>query len=846
MLDLSPARQEIAAALGGFAPDALIADGRLHRFPTSRRRGDEAGWYKVFDDGFPAVVAGDWRSGVKITVRIGNGQELTPAQREQFERIKREREAKQREVETEAARRARHRWDRARPAYPHHKYLAVKGIAAHGLRQDADKLLVPLYDGETLISLQQIGGDGDKRFTLDSRTQGGAFALGEVTETIWIGEGYATCATVFELTRLHTIVAFNSKNLVHVARKVRAAHPKANILILADDDYETSLKPGPCFGINPGIRDAGAAAEAVGGRTVVPPFNREGGDRGSDWNDFRRNVGNDETRRLLKAEETGRAIDDEPAAAPIVVKANGHNLASAETSSTPLYPAADGFVGSVGVHRGLTANSSEPWPKPKPIVSTLPPVPPLAPDLLPEALRGYVFDVAERMQAPPDFVAVVALCGLAAVIGNMVRIRPKSADPWEVVVNLWGAIIGRPSAMKSPALRAALAFLFALQDEMRKAWEASQREADLDDTLATLDAKNAAKRAAQMLKAGDREAAKAALSQHVGQEDEEDPCPRIIVNDATVEKLGELLNENSRGLLLIRDELPGFLARMEADEYQSERAFYLEAFNGDGAFTYDRIGRGTIHIEHCTLSIIGGVQPSRIAPLVRGAMTGVSDDGLIQRLQMAVWPDDMLSWRWVDRSPDMEARDAYERTFRELHAFSSGLTEPMVFAFSPGAQELFRAWVTEVQTEARAGKLPSIMESHLLKMPKTVASLALIFELVAGGRDGVVREEAAARALDWADYLKAHAARLYAVGAVSAETGARLIIERRGQLEEPFKARDIQRKGWAGLTDRDAVADALELLITAGHIRGATAASNDAGGRPSTAYTWNPQTKAEG
>ena len=113
------------------------------------------------------------------------------------------------------------------------------------------------------------------------------------------------------------------------------------------------------------------------------------------------------------------------------------------------------------------------------------------------------------------------------------------------------------------------------------------------------------------------------------------PCPRLVVNDATVEKLGELLNENPNGLLLIRDELPGWLAKMESDEYQSDRAFYLEAFNGDGRFTYDRIGRGTIAIENCTLSIIGGIQPSRLAPLVRGAVSGH-----LQR-----WADPALSAR---------------------------------------------------------------------------------------------------------------------------------------------------------------------------------------------------------
>lgn len=485
------------------------------------------------------------------------------------------------------------------------------------------------------------------------------------------------------------------------------------------------------------------------------------------------------------------------------------------------------------------------WPAIKPIESSLPPVAPFAPELLPAALRDYVLDVADRQQAPPDFAAVAALCGLASIIGNAIRIRPKQHDDWEIVPNLWGAIIGRPSAMKSPSMRSALAPVYALQDALRKEWEAAQRDADIDAALSELDAKEAGKKAAKAIKGGDREEAKRLLSERVRDDEDEAPCPRLIVNDATVEKLGELMNENPRGLLLIRDELPGFLARMESDEFQSERAFYLEAFNGDGQFTYDRIGRGTVHIQNCTLSIIGGVQPARIAPLVRGAMTGVSDDGLIQRLQLTVWPDDIGSWTWTDRHPNARARERYDAAFRDLHDFARGLDAPAVFGFCDRAQDMFRDWMTEIQTEARAGKLPSILESHLLKMPKTVASLALIFHLVDGGREAI-GAEATARALDWADYLRSHANRLYSAGGVAAETGARLIIERRAQLPEGFTARHIHQKAWASLADRDAVGAAIELLIGAGYCREAPPSPSPAGGRPSLTYIWNPRLKVEG
>ena len=202
-------------------------------------------------------------------------------------------------------------------------------------------------------------------------------------------------------------------------------------------------------------------------------------------------------------------------------------------------------------------------------------------------------------------------------------------------------------------------------------------------------------------------------------------------------------------------------------------------------------GRGTVHIANCTLSIIGGVQPSRIAPIVRGAMTGTSNDGLVQRLQLAVWPDSRKSWQWVDRHPDSLARDAYQKVFRDLHELQFGSSEdPRVLRFSASAQAMFREWMTEIQTEARSGKLSPVLESHLLKMPKTVASLALIFELIEGGRFEV-GETSTLRALAWADYLRSHANRLYSSGNTMIEDGARLILERRHQL--PARVHGAQR-----------------------------------------------------
>ncbi len=94
--------------------------------------------------------------------------------------------------------------------------------------------------------------------------------------------------------------------------------------------------------------------------------------------------------------------------------------------------------------------------KPIPLPNELPPVKAYDDELLPDALRDAVRDIAERQQCPPEFVAVTAICGLAGILGRKVCIKPKQSDNWSITPTQWGVIVGRPSAMKSPAMKAAL------------------------------------------------------------------------------------------------------------------------------------------------------------------------------------------------------------------------------------------------------------------------------------------------------------------------------------------------------------------------------------------------------
>jgi hypothetical protein len=353
--------------------------------------------------------------------------------------------------------------------------------------------------------------------------------------------------------------------------------------------------------------------------------------------------------------------------------------------------------------------------------------------------------------------------------------------------------------------------------------------------LEKLTAKSKAKNA---LKKDNREAAREALKLS-----ESAPRPsrkRLVVNDATVEKLGELLKENSNGLILVRDELSGWLAKLNKEEYHTDRAFYLECFDGNVHYFYDRIGRGTIDIQNCTLSIIGGIQPSKIATVVRDAIKGTADNGLIQRFQFAIWPDDIGCWEWTDRAPNPQAKEKYYASFDMLHDlnFDTEENEPRFFRFTNEAQQLFILWMREIQHAARCSEIHPALESHMLKMPQTIAGLALLFEIIDGGRNAV-GVKATTKALKWADYLLSHAKRLYSIAINHSLDGAKLILGRKSSLDEPLTARTIQRKGWSGLNSIEEVNDALTWLVDYGYIVPKTLSSADTNGRPKIVYQWS-------
>lgn len=501
-------------------------------------------------------------------------------------------------------------------------------------------------------------------------------------------------------------------------------------------------------------------------------------------------------------------------------------------------------------HAIATAEPVGGWPDPLPLPGGLLPVPAFDLDLLPSELRPWVGDIAERMNCPADYVAIPAMVAAGSLIGRRVGIRPQRKTDWQEAGNLWGCIVGPPGALKSPAVREATAPLMRLEARAIEANRAGARDHEIEMSLHKLQTDAAmadAKKALRDKNCPDPRADALASLSRVAEPDRP-PEKRFLIHDATVERLGEICADNPHGVMVARDELLTLFAELDREEKTSARGFFLTGWSGRDGYTFDRIGRGRTHCPAINLSLFGTTQPTRLTGYMRQSLASMND-GMVQRLQLLSWPDLGGEFREVDRYPDSDAKAAafacYDRLAAldapsvgaEMDAFGDEKAFPFL-RFEDDARESFSEWWAKLERKVRGDDLPPAFIAHLSKYRGLIPRLALLCHLASGGT-GPVTVKAAATALRWGNYLEAHAWRAYSSLGVASAESARAIWRKvkQDQLPRPFTARDIQRKGWSGLSDKADVTAGLTTLADADWI---IPQEVQTGGRPSTVYVPNP------
>jgi hypothetical protein len=480
-----------------------------------------------------------------------------------------------------------------------------------------------------------------------------------------------------------------------------------------------------------------------------------------------------------------------------------------------------------------SVNDSSDWPKPQKLPGELRPVLELNPDWLPEVLREGCMDIAERLSCPLDYVAIPAIVGAGTALGNTVGILPKEFDDsWVVHAGFWGGIVGSPGSMKTPALIASLKPLHHLEEKAAHQYKLDYVQYKSDKAIFD--------KAMADFKSGKSTAYPVEPTKPVK--------TRYIVNDVTYQALGEILAENPRGILALADELSGLLQSLDTPGQEAARGFYLSGWGGQGTYTFDRITRDSITLTRYQLAVFGGFQPDRIKAYVRQSQSGSSkNDGLLQRFQLLVWPDLSGEFSLVDRPANKQALIRMFQAITSLQQLNATRIAGAVMNnsgvqlmhFDKDAQELFNTWYQENETMLRTGSLSPSEHSHFAKYRSLVPGLALLFHLLNGHQD-LVRKDNLQTALQFARYLKSHAKRTYGsvngLDSAPAKALARKLLE--GKLVDDFTQRSVLHKGWAGLSNKDAVLLAVNALVEHNWL---TEHLSENSGRKTTIYKINPR-----
>lgn len=296
-------KERISEILGelkakGYQIDELIFDGEFHHFKLSqedpKKRGSYIGERTAL--GFQLKITNfkdrDLDQSFFIKGEDRSAEEIKE-DKKQIEDAKAKRDRKrlmqQQTVSNEAL-----RTFNASPGAPltHPYFIRKKLKSSYDCRERLGSLLVPARDVEGVFwGYQIIPKEGHKANLKGMRILGCFHLIGEIDpeKEVYIAEGFATAATLYETDGIPSICAFSAGNLRAVGEALRIKYPKLKMIFAGDNDLA-------------GKKAAKAAAFATRSLYIIPEMKSPHPEM-TDFNDLREYEGEGTVRMQLQSEE---------------------------------------------------------------------------------------------------------------------------------------------------------------------------------------------------------------------------------------------------------------------------------------------------------------------------------------------------------------------------------------------------------------------------------------------------------------------------------------------------------------------------------------------------------------
>ncbi len=451
-------------------------------------------------------------------------------------------------------------------------------------------------------------------------------------------------------------------------------------------------------------------------------------------------------------------------------------------------------------------------------------------EALPEPISRFVATAAKAIGCDPSYIALPTLAALAGAVGNTRRIELKRG--WTEPAVIWAGNVGESGTLKSPAQDAPLKPIRERQAEAIKAHVEAMKRYEGECAAFAADF-------------GEWKRKGRKAGEPLPEAPDKPVCERFWCGDITVEALAERLSNAKRGLLLIRDELSGWMRGF--DQYRGgkggDTAHWL-AMHGARDLLVDRKtgDKTTIYVRHAAVSVIGGIQPETLR---RALAREHFEDGLAARLLVAMPP--RVPKRWTEAAISSDIETALSHVFDRLWSLQPGTDRngepyPQNLELSPEGK---RAWIEFYNRHAgEQAELIGDLAAAWSKLEGYAARFALIVHCVRWADEDpklespdTIDAESVSAGVALSRWFGQEARRVYAALSESDEAGEqRQLVDLMRLRGGSLSVRELMRSNSAYKT-ADEAEQALGVLVQTGLAVRRTIPPGEKGGQPQQVFT---------
>jgi len=332
---------------------------------------------------------------------------------------------------------------------------------------------------------------------------------------------------------------------------------------------------------------------------------------------------------------------------------------------------------------------------------------------------------AQNFNISSEILVFCLLPILSARIPSETRLMINPGTDYLVPALRWTALIGETGTKKSPVLKALLAPLLNIQKQISAKYKAEKDIYDKDYNFWKTE---------KVDKRG---------------EEPTPPAPMLdcYFSDFTIESIGQSISDRpDDSYLVFVDELAGFFKSMDAyRKGGGDRQKWLDLYNA-GALKINRKGSPTIFCPHTSVSILGGLQPSVLAQMIKDDSS--AEDGLWNRFMFCRLPQ---------TKTDAFSHNSVSLFECLLTLYTNLSSAPVIeHTLSDAAKTLWKVWHDDVEEKVMV-EASELLRGTYAKAEGIAGRNALIVHRAIAAQQGVIPElaisgEVMAMAIEWTQW----------------------------------------------------------------------------------------------